>query len=240
VSFLNSSGVTEFAVDQVGNTYVKGNLGINTAVPSYLVDVNGGVVRLLGSSLYIQDSAPTFTTNFVQTAVLSRIYNNAAKDFAIGTNSSQTQLYLQSGGNVAIGTANVNANTKLDVQGLGSFTSGVSTSPLDLTSGVSQTLTAAHLSRKIITASGASPWIQLPEPSTSLVGYGPTRILVGGSGCMIQMTTPANKTIAGTGGQGYGYYYTMDTGAVATIEYSGTSVFIIPSRGTWTAANNPG
>jgi hypothetical protein len=107
----------------------NGNVGIGTTAPNYKLDVNGGFVRLQGASLYVQDSTPTFTTILTQTSTLSKLYNNAAKDFSIGTNSSASQLYLQSGGSVGIGTST--PSTTFNVNGSVLFSGSTNASPVD-------------------------------------------------------------------------------------------------------------
>ncbi len=83
-----------------------GNVGIGTTTPAFALDVVG-TLRAKGGGLYATQSSPADTLiadNLSSGA--ARIITNAAVNLALGTNSSITQLVLQNGGNVGIGTAN--------------------------------------------------------------------------------------------------------------------------------------
>jgi hypothetical protein len=80
-----------------------GSVGIGTTSPSFPLSVQG--IAQARGGVYVTQGAPTNTLilNADDTS-LHKIYTNASVDLSLGTNSSTSQLYLKSGGNVGIGT----------------------------------------------------------------------------------------------------------------------------------------
>ncbi|MCM2339341.1 MAG: DUF5011 domain-containing protein [Burkholderiales bacterium] len=92
-----------------------GNVGIGLTNPGFPLAVQG-TIQGRGIAYFTQASPTNSLAIDATSTTLHKIYtNNAGIDLSLGTNSSTSQLYLQSAGNVGIGTTSPGA--KLDILG---------------------------------------------------------------------------------------------------------------------------
>ena len=80
------------------------NVGIGISNPAYKFEVADDM-RVKGGRLMLTQSSPSDTLmiqNYISGQ--AQIYTNSTVPLTLGTNNSTTQLYLQSGGNIGIGT----------------------------------------------------------------------------------------------------------------------------------------
>jgi len=133
-AIYDASGATKEAIDQAGNKYISGKMGVGIGVPSDPIQFEvGGNIQAYrdGAHVYVEDdSGPVADIYAGDTSIEIGSSNNYEVRFKV---NDLQRAVIKTSGSFGINTTSPNANVKLDVDGIIGAQSGVSvgaTSPI--------------------------------------------------------------------------------------------------------------